>query len=620
MDSAKKNFIVHISEIPHGVSENDIKKYFKDRMGIDVKIGHLRPVKNKEIPLQWARVDLWSFENYERAVEEQRFPTFLEGHQSRLLPNDRDIISKDIAEKNIFVKGLDKVKYDNEELYELFKQFGAIDASKISKTVKSEGGNIISTSNGYGFVKFNDADKAKEVLENTKFDDEGIVLESYMKDRKKPDSNNLYVKNFENSVTEDTLREIFSKYGDITSVKVMQDEASGRKFGYVCFKEEDAAKAALEMHESAIPPHSDSLYVQKHVKKSVRRDLLQKAYKKQNLFVRNFGENVTEKDLKDLFNQFGSIMNVKILTKNTVINGEEVTISQSKGFVWFESPEDARAAVDYAQDKGIWFDSKRLNVSLFEPKSERANQGRDSKMGGVNPEISDFIAQFLQNMAQGQMPGVGGFMGGAGGPPMPPAPMGPARSGYGGQTQKRMPRNDMYGNRPPQPVMPTSNYGAPPMPRPPFQQQPMMMSGGNQFPPGPPQNMPRNVPMMQPEMQMEAMDVMQPQPTPGMEYGAPVMQPPVNFSSDEAQYNNTYNEMIKSHEYATASEDDKRTKFGDLIFPYVEGLSGPDNAPKITGMIIDLELNDLEQATSTLSSLKEKISEGMDLLADEGGD
>lgn len=333
MDPSKTNFTVHISEIPLGVTENDLRTYFKEKLDCDVKIGHLKPVKNKDIPLQWARVNFITPENYERAIEEQRFPNFLPGHSSRLLPNDRDIISKDIAEKNIFVKGLDKTKYDNEELYDIFKQFGAIDASKISKTVKNENGTIISTSNGYGFVKFSDAEKAKEALENLKLEDPEIKLEPYLKDRKKPDSNNLYIKNFEGDVTEDTLREIFAKYGEISSVKVMEDEALGKKFGYVCFKTEESAKAALEMHESAIPPYSDSLYVQKHVKKSVRRDLLQKAYKKQNLFVRNFGETVSEKDLKDLFNQFGQIMNVKILTKKANINGEEVDISQCKGFV-----------------------------------------------------------------------------------------------------------------------------------------------------------------------------------------------------------------------------------------------------------------------------------------------
>lgn len=247
-------------------------------------------------------------------------------------------------------------------------------------------------------------------------------------------------------------------------------------------------------------------------------------------------------------------------------------------------------------------------------------------MPGVSSEITDFITQFFQNMSQGQMQG--GFMG-AGGPPAPPVPMGPARAGYAGGKPQRGPRNVMYGSGPPPQQPKMTSYGGPPPPIPsPFQQpspQPPMMMGGNQnqFPQGPPPGqIPRNVPIMHPEAPMEGnMEMMPPAgANPGMEFGQPVINPPVNVSSEEAIYNNYYNEMTKSSEYTSADDDEKRTKFGDLIYPYVESLSGPESAPKITGMIIDLELNDLEQATSSLASLKEKISEGMELLADEGGD
>lgn len=595
MEASKTNFVVHISEIPLGVKEADVKAYFKEHIGADVRIGTMRQVKNKDIPLQWARVDFRTPESYERAVEEQRFPVFVAGHTSRLLPNDRDIISKDIAEKNVFVKGLDKMKYDNEELYDMFKQFGAIDASKISKTVKQDGGTIVSQSNGYGFVKFADKDKAREVLELVKLEDPNITVESYLKDRKRPDSNNLYIKNFTGDITEDQLREIFAKYGEITSVKIMAEEASDRKFGYVCFKEEESAKSALEMHESSIPPYSDCLYVQKHVKKSVRRDLLNKAYKKQNLFVRNFGEEVTEKDLTDLFSGYGNIMNVKILTKKIDVNGIEKEISQCKGFVCFESPEDARKAVDEAKDRGIWFDSKRLNVSLFEPRSERAQQSTAKGIQGMNPEISEFIMNFFQNMGQGGMMGGMNFMGG---PPMPPNPSmtAAARAGYGNKLpqQVRPQRQDMYPQRPPQPNF-QNNPGFGP---------PGMMGG------------PQSMPNMQPQPGFGQMK-MPPTNMGMMGPPVPVPMPPMNQVSEEAMYSNQYNEMINSNEYAESSEDDKRNKFGDLIFQYVEKLAGPDNAPKITGMIIDLELPDLEQATSSLFSLREKINEGMELLEEE---
>lgn len=225
--------VVHISEIPLSVKESDIKNYFKEKVGADVRIGTMRAVKNKDIPLQWARVDFRTPEFYQRAIEEQRFPTFVEGIQSRLLPNDREIISKEIAEKNVFIKGLDKVRYDHEELYEVFKQYGLIDACKVSKTVKQENNKFVSNSNGYGFVKFNDKDVAMAVYKEAKLADPNIVIEPYLKERKKPQPNNLYVKNFSNDVDEAVLTEIFEKYGEIASVKVILDPATNKKFGYV---------------------------------------------------------------------------------------------------------------------------------------------------------------------------------------------------------------------------------------------------------------------------------------------------------------------------------------------------------------------------------------------------
>ena len=95
----------------------------------------------------------------------------------------------------------------------------------------------------------------------------------------------------------------------------MVDENSGRKFGYVCFKDEESATKALEMHNSPIGDDL-TLYVQRHEKKSVRREELVRKFKKQNLFVTNFSEMVTEDILKDFFSQYGTIRNVKILMKN----------------------------------------------------------------------------------------------------------------------------------------------------------------------------------------------------------------------------------------------------------------------------------------------------------------
>ncbi|OEH78063.1 polyadenylate binding protein [Cyclospora cayetanensis] len=61
---------------------------------------------------------------------------------------------------------------------------------------------------------------------------------------------NLYVKNLDDSVDDEKLRELFEAFGPTSSVKVMRDERGvSRGFGFVCFvNSEDATKAVAEMH------------------------------------------------------------------------------------------------------------------------------------------------------------------------------------------------------------------------------------------------------------------------------------------------------------------------------------------------------------------------------------
>lgn len=58
---------------------------------------------------------------------------------------------------------------------------------------------------------------------------------------------NLYVKNLDLSIDDSKLQEYFSRFGTITSAKVMR-EANGlsKGFGFVCFSNCEEAKSALK--------------------------------------------------------------------------------------------------------------------------------------------------------------------------------------------------------------------------------------------------------------------------------------------------------------------------------------------------------------------------------------
>jgi RNA recognition motif-containing protein len=58
----------------------------------------------------------------------------------------------------------------------------------------------------------------------------------------------IYVGNMSYSTTEDTLRDLFTAYGEVESVSIITDKFTGRArgFGFVEMGSEDAAAAAIE--------------------------------------------------------------------------------------------------------------------------------------------------------------------------------------------------------------------------------------------------------------------------------------------------------------------------------------------------------------------------------------
>jgi polyadenylate-binding protein len=87
---------------------------------------------------------------------------------------------------------------------------------------------------------------------------------------------NLFVKNLDDTLDDDQLRERFAEYGTITSARVMREPATGtsRGFGFVCFSSpEEAAKAVTEMNNKLVL--GKPIFVALAQRKEVRRAQLE---------------------------------------------------------------------------------------------------------------------------------------------------------------------------------------------------------------------------------------------------------------------------------------------------------------------------------------------------------
>ncbi|XP_061970149.1 polyadenylate-binding protein 2-like [Populus nigra] len=204
-----------------------------------------------------------------------------------LRKQERDSALSNIKFNNIYVKNLAESTTD-EDLKSIFEEHGAITSAVVMRDADGK-------SKCFGFVNFenvDDAAKAVEALNGKKFDDKEWYVgkaqkkserelelkgrfEQSMESVEKYQAVNLYIKNLDDSVNDEKLKELFSDFGTITSCKVMHDPSGiSRGSGFVAFSTpEEASRALAEMNGKMVV--SKPLYVAPAQRKEERRARLQ---------------------------------------------------------------------------------------------------------------------------------------------------------------------------------------------------------------------------------------------------------------------------------------------------------------------------------------------------------
>jgi polyadenylate-binding protein len=381
--------------------------------------------------LGYAYVNYNNTADGERALEDLNY-TLIKGRPCRIMWSQRDPALRKTGQGNVFIKNLDTA-IDNKALHDTFAAFGNILSCKVAQ---DEFGN----SKGYGFVHYETAEAANNAIKHVNgmlLNDKKVFVGHHIskKDRQskfeemKANFTNVYVKNVEASVTDEEFRDLFGKYGEITSATISRELESGksRGFGFVNYIGHESAQGAVEeLNDRDFK--GQKLYVGRAQKKHEREEELRKQYEAArlekaskyqgvNLYVKNLADEIDDEKLRELFSSFGTITSAKVMRdtgdrsqsddsdkedsgKDTPVkDGEESQKDEGKndetgekdsknadkktdkksfgkskgfGFVCFSSPDEASKAVTEMNQRMV--NNKPLYVALAQRKDVRKSQ------------------------------------------------------------------------------------------------------------------------------------------------------------------------------------------------------------------------------------------------------
>lgn len=614
--------------------------------------------------LGYAYVNYNTTSDGEKALEELNY-TLIKGRPCRIMWSQRDPALRKTGQGNVFIKNLD-VAIDNKALHDTFAAFGNILSCKVAQ---DEHGN----SKGYGFVHYETDEAASQAIKHVNgmlLNEKKVYVGHHIpkKDRQskfeemKANFTNVYVKNISPDVTDDQFRDLFTKFGDVTSSSLARDNETGksRGFGFVNFTTHEAAAASVDQLNGN-DFHGQELYVGRAQKKHEREEELRKSYEAArlekankyqgvNLYIKNLDDDVDDDKLRQMFSEFGPITSAKVM-RDSLVEGEDEAkenkdkenkkegeesdaeksadaegsekkagkesgkkLGKSKGFgfVCFSNPDDATKAVAEMNQRMI--NSKPLYVALAQRKDVRKSQLEASIQARNQLRMQQAAAQaglpqqYMQApvyFAQGQP----GFIppGGRG----MPFPQGAILPG-------------VQGGRPGQfPGFPAQQGGRGGMP--PQQMPPMYPMG--QFPPGAGYSQPNNPQFLAAIQQVQQAQIggrggpagrggMQGMPVPQGLQGGPALPgyppnarpqngnmgrggaPPRGGSFAGAGRGGapagelSASSLLQSQLATTTNAAQQKQILGENLFPKIQALQ-PDLAGKITGMLLEMDNQEL---------------------------
>ncbi|XP_038169800.1 polyadenylate-binding protein 4-like isoform X3 [Arvicola amphibius] len=246
-------------------------------------------------------------------------------------------------------------------LYEKFSPVGPVLSIWVCRDM------ITRRSLGYAYVNFQQPADAERALDTMNFDViKGKPIRIMWSQRdpslRKSGVGNVFIKNLDKSIDNKALYDTFSAFGNILSCKVVCDENGSKGYAFVHFETQEAADKAIEKMNGMLLNDRKVFVGRFKSRKEREAELGAKAKEFTNVYIKNFGEDVDDDNLKELFSQFGKTLSVKVMRDPS---GK----SKGFGFVSYEKHEDAIKAVEEMNGKEM--SGKALFVGRAQKKVER---------------------------------------------------------------------------------------------------------------------------------------------------------------------------------------------------------------------------------------------------------
>ena len=379
---------LYVGDLAIDVTETDLYEIFK-AIGNVVSVRVLRDyVSHKS--LGYAYVNYEKEEEAAAAIEKLNY-SFIKGRSCRIMFSCRDPSERKSGKGNVFVRSLPK-DFNNQRLHELFSVCGKIVSCKVP--VDANG-----AATGFGFVNYEkeeDATKAIEKFNNTKVGERTIAVVKFVP-RAERIGHNIYVKNLPTQLTEEQLKEIFSKAGEVTSVKIKMQYpgAVSRGFGFVNFKTEEGLAKAKEIYKDA-KPEVEGVVFEKNV------EVYDYSFYKEdtftNVYVKNIPETWDDQAFRNFMAGAGEIAKTKDGVEAVAIMKDEN--AKSKGFGFSNYMEHAAALKAIEDYNGKEFDTKKLFVGRAMTKRER-NASLKSMVTPASYEAVPHTNVYVKNIEDG---------------------------------------------------------------------------------------------------------------------------------------------------------------------------------------------------------------------------